>query len=356
MKTPAHGLHVGRRLVELGDRVEGQIEHLDGELTTGDHHGPPAAHPAGIGQLVRVRALEGLRPLLVDAGIEHPDHLAVHLQAVGDPDRLVEGLAQGQGDGGLAVAGSAVEQHRAARVGGGAQAGQHAVGQDQVAQGGLDRLGRDVVAADRLGGHLGPVGLHGDRRRTRVLALGQGLDGPVAAEAGQRVAVGRVARVGQAQHLDQPLLLGLLQHLAHHQLGQVDVLGQLRRGLQVGDVDRLQQEAQQELALQAGLLDGLRRPRRGNAGSVAVGRARLVVRRARLLEGILLAIHLDSSAVLLFVVSAPVQVSEIRPAPRRQPTRRDPLLRPERRAPVYSSCARRNVTIRPQASAAASGR
>ena len=42
----AVGLHLDRRLVELRDRVERQVEHLERQLAADDHHRPPDLRPS----------------------------------------------------------------------------------------------------------------------------------------------------------------------------------------------------------------------------------------------------------------------------------------------------------------------
>jgi hypothetical protein len=44
----AVGLELDWRLVELDQGVEGQIEHGEGELASGEHHGATAPYPAGV--------------------------------------------------------------------------------------------------------------------------------------------------------------------------------------------------------------------------------------------------------------------------------------------------------------------
>src|SRR5690348_4489429 len=101
-------LHVQRRFIELGDRIELEVEHLERELAAGDHHRAIARHPAPVDRTdahagVGVDAAAPFHRA-VNGGIVDLHDLATEIDAIGYEDHVLEDLADDFGHRGLAVA------------------------------------------------------------------------------------------------------------------------------------------------------------------------------------------------------------------------------------------------------------
>ena len=134
---PARCLHLQGRLIGAGDRVEVQIQHVEGEFTPGHHRGALALVEAWIVGRVPAQAEAGalaflIRDPLVDDRIVDADDLAKRLDHRGHVYGIPERSADAVRDRGLTVARRAVEKHGAAGIHRRAELVEHTVGQHEV--------------------------------------------------------------------------------------------------------------------------------------------------------------------------------------------------------------------------------
>ena len=217
----AGGLELRRRFVKFRDRVEGEIEHFQRQLTAGVDHRPAAADPAPVrllfpadfGVLLFLGA-RGRPDHLVNGRIEHLDDVAVDLEAVGDENGLLEHVFDRLGDDRLAVSRGTVQQDGAPGIHRRPDQFDQLLGHDQMGKAFGKRFGADLFVGDQLFLNLLPIVRQGDRRRADILRLVQGLDGPLRAFARQAVSQFRNQAVAEsAQGLHQAFFLGVVdQH------------------------------------------------------------------------------------------------------------------------------------------------
>src|SRR3989304_2070527 len=100
------GLHLQGSGVIPGERIELEIQHLDGELAAHTDTGPATEHPT----LVKFDGA-GRVDALVNAGIKNGDDLRVHFHGVRNPDGIVVDLGQSRGHGGLASARRTIQEN-----------------------------------------------------------------------------------------------------------------------------------------------------------------------------------------------------------------------------------------------------
>ena len=188
-------------------------------------------------------------------GVEDADHLPVHLDAVGDEDRLRERPPDRLADRTFAVAGGAVNQERLPGVDRGAEAADHARGEHQVGEGRSEPLHRDLLVGKALAQHLLLVLRQRDRQRPHVFALMSRFDGKVPGR--RREGVAGDARVGPLEPLDfdKPLLLELAQQVVDDPLPQPELGGDRHVGLEPQQVHAPEQEPADELHVEPGLLE-----------------------------------------------------------------------------------------------------
>ena len=110
-EDPPVGLQLERRLVELGDRVEAQVQHRQRQLPPGDDHRAIAQDPAAVvlrpfGEygLGRVHRLSEIDAGVVDR-VEHANDLVVDAEGMRNEDVPAQDLRQSLRDERLAVAG-----------------------------------------------------------------------------------------------------------------------------------------------------------------------------------------------------------------------------------------------------------
>jgi hypothetical protein len=250
---PAQCLDVEGRLVELGNRIEAQIEHIKGQLAAGDDEGPLAGDPTAVEIFAPDAARLGgacrlLIGALVNAGIEDLDDLPFHLEAIGDVDHIVEDAADLFGDRSLAVAGRAIEEDRAAGIDGRTKLVDeclryHHVGEGGVERGAVDPLIGDPLAVDALG-----IGGERNRRGTHILVLAEGVLGPLLALFGQGVAQLRHGKIaGGAQDVEELAFLSLLDNELDDARRQLDDLADHRRCFGPSRIDGLDCEIEEIL-------------------------------------------------------------------------------------------------------------
>ena len=184
--------------------------------------------------------------------------LAVLFDGVGNVDRLLEGAHQGFSDGGFTVAGGAVNQHRAPRVGRRPEPAHDVGGQHQMRHRLLEFFDADHLVGDGLFLHLVLIGLQRYRHRADILAAPQSFAGALLAGVGQGVAHDVVVLLGRAANLDQGIFLGEFEQLVDHSAGQHELAGQLGNGLERRDVHGAQQTIEEKIAVQTGGGDGFR--------------------------------------------------------------------------------------------------
>ena len=206
------GLHLQRRQVDAVGLLVGQVEAGRGQLAAGDDGRAPAQHPPGV-------EAGGLGLLgAVDDGVEHDDHLAVDLDGPGDQDAVVVDADEPLGDGRLAGARRAVEEHGALGDERRAQLVEQPVVDHQV----VERLAHRRVGDGRVGG-LGaddPLVLdEADWGGAGVPALLEPVVGLLAAVLGE---ADDVVVALEPEHLDEAQVAQLVDDPGH----QVRVQGQ----------------------------------------------------------------------------------------------------------------------------------
>ena len=112
------GLHLQRRLVVGRVAAGAEVEHLQGQLAPGHHHGALAVDPAAV-------VLDQGRLLGVVQAVEDAHHAPLERERVRDEDPPPDGADDALGHDRLAVAGRAVQEDGAARGDGGAETLEH---------------------------------------------------------------------------------------------------------------------------------------------------------------------------------------------------------------------------------------
>src|SRR6185369_4126870 len=181
----------------------------------GDDERPPARHPALIEifapepQRTRMAFGGGALDLLVNAGIEDLDDLALDLEAMRDVDDILEDAADLLGDRGLAVAGRAVEQHRAAGIDRRPDLVDEGFRDHEIGESLLDRRAVDALVGDALALNAVDVVGERDRNGANILVLLERVHRPSPALLAEHVAHLGLA-VGGAENVEQLSLLRLL--------------------------------------------------------------------------------------------------------------------------------------------------
>src|SRR5438105_10345191 len=99
----AERLDVERRFVELRQHIETQVEHVERQLAAGNDERALAGDPAAVEVLAPYaagfkRALRLVIDAFVNAGVEHLDDLAFHLETIRNVDHIIEDAADLLGD------------------------------------------------------------------------------------------------------------------------------------------------------------------------------------------------------------------------------------------------------------------
>jgi hypothetical protein len=191
------------------------------------------------------------------------DHLAVHLDGVRDEHLAGQQVGDDLGDGGLAVAGRAVEEHRAAGVDGRPELVEEAAGQHQVLEGFLEPVDPDERQPLHLQAHQRVVLRQRNRRPPGVGGAPDRLAGRLAAPVGQGVVERGAAETLAAPHVRELLLGHEVDDLVDDaREGQPDLIGDPDPGEHPAVVDELQRQIGQEAQGEPGVLDVARLRRR----------------------------------------------------------------------------------------------
>src|SRR5262249_37223592 len=152
----------------------------------GDHHRPANAYPARIdaagikqaadGRLVVLHAVVDLAvDGLVNGLVVNGDDAVFGQEGKRDEDfpaGVVHEIADGAGDGRFAVAGRTVDEHRLAADDGRAQSAEQLFLDDEMGEGGAERLRTATDARDRLAIGLLDIVFQGHRRGADIGAQG----------------------------------------------------------------------------------------------------------------------------------------------------------------------------------------
>jgi hypothetical protein len=220
-EDPVVGLHLHRSHVGAALALVLEVEHLRPQLAADDEARPVAEHPTPVDSVGLL--LEGP----VHHGVEDVDDLAVDLDGVGDEDVVAVDAQEPLGDRRLAGAGRPVQEHGAAGDGGGPQLAEQLITDDQVGEGGLERVevhpGAGVLPADHLG-----VRRQAHRHRPDVARELHAVVGLLAAAGGRSQPV--VAPV-DALDLEELEVAQVLDHLGHQRRPEGEAAAELgRRG------------------------------------------------------------------------------------------------------------------------------
>ena len=180
-----------------------------------------AGHVARVESLVEHRRPRGIAEgkLLVAERIEDFDDSLVHRDRVRNQHEAAQHGGQPARREGLAGAGMAVEEDRAARVERRAQPVEQLVRDDHAVEGVVDRLARDFLLVDRLLAHERDVVGERHRRGPDVAAATQGVRGLVPALVGQAVAQLSVEAEARA-HFDAAFGAHELEDLVDDRAGE----------------------------------------------------------------------------------------------------------------------------------------
>ncbi len=166
----------------------------------------------------------------------------------------VHEVADGLGDGGLAVAGRAVDEDRLAADDGGADRVEQLVADDEVAEGGPHGFGRHVDGRHRLAVDLFDVVFQRHRGGADVGAHLHGFLGAAAAQLGEVEAVADAADQVAAQHFDGLLVLEEAERLLDHLERQAEQPGQVEAEQSAARVQGAEDQVVEEADRQARLL------------------------------------------------------------------------------------------------------
>jgi hypothetical protein len=179
-------------------------------------------------------------------GVEDVDDLAVYDDGVGDVDDVREDAGEAEGDGGLAVAGRAVEKDGAAGV-----QGRPGLLDDAVADREAGHDAADAIAGDEFVGELLLVDLCGelfesDGGGAGVAGLLEGVEGPALAFFGDGVGHLRATVGGAAAEAEEELAIHRqADDLKDDLRGQLDRVGELADGLESAVVDEFHQQGEE---------------------------------------------------------------------------------------------------------------
>ena len=209
-----------------------------------------------VASLSSMRSLRCPRRRLVDGLVVDRDDAVFGEEGVGDVDfaaGIVHEIADGAGDGGLAVAGRAVDEHRLAADDGRADGVEQLVADDQVGESGAQRFRAAVDAGDRLA--IGLLDVIFDRHRggADVGALLHRILGAAPAQFGQVEAIADPADQIAAGDLDALLVLEKAERLLDHLERQAEEAGQVQAEHAAVGVKRAQDQVVEEAEASARL-------------------------------------------------------------------------------------------------------
>ena len=203
--------------------------------------------------------------------IVQDQHLAADLDGVRDVERAADHLGHRLGDGRLAVAGLAVEEHRLGRVDGRAQHVEELRLEDQPAQALFHRIPGDPRVPDRLPVYPVDVLRERNRRRTDVRHRRHRLPCAGAALRREVEDVCRASVSARAPDLHQPAALEGEELIVQDGERELEKLGQLQAAPRPLDVQRPQHQVDEELGAEAGVLESLRYRRKLRLGQRPTG-------------------------------------------------------------------------------------
>ena len=269
-------LHLERRLVHLAVRVVLQIELVQRQLAPGEHDRALHAREAPVVDV------HGLQPVFLRLVPVHPavrqravvhrieDHhdVTVDIHRVRDEQVATHHSGDRFGEVRLPVPRVAVQEHGFRRVDRRPQLVEELRIQDQVAEADLDPLAAHADALDRL--PFDPFAVLGERHRRRadVVVRVHRLAGALAAlpREIERVAAASVP-LGPA-NLDELPLLQVEETIVDQGEGNADRVGELLTRSRPLDVQALEDEVDQRLGRDPGVLERLRNRRHGTGAEL----------------------------------------------------------------------------------------
>src|ERR1035437_441616 len=264
-EEPTVGLQLERGLKESHPWVEAQFQLTAGQLAPSPDYRAGTERPASVvgGQVSRDRTMVH--------GVEDPDHLALHVEGMGNEDGVAEQRGASLGDAALAVPGWAVQEDRLARPEGRAQTIENAGRQHEMVQGCPQHLVGDRVAAPALVPGHGDVDVQRHRRRARVLVDLDQLLGPLPARPADYV-LQPIGEVGSADRASDPrggdiAFVGEeLERVTHDIPGQADMAGGFPTQHGAVEVDDLEHQIVDEASWDASFLGTLGYGRESDLG------------------------------------------------------------------------------------------
>src|SRR3990170_2095839 len=258
-EDPAVGLHLKRRFIEFGNRVEAEVKHRKRQFAPGDHHGALAENPSAVVlRPVPENRLRGVRrcaqiDFAVVHGIVDPDYLVIHVQCVGNEDVPPEHLGDVLRDEGLAVSGGAVEEYRATRVHRRPETVEKSRRQNYPLKRPLHRLPGHRHLPDRLPPCDLRVLPERHRRRSHVTGERKIFLCPLPPEVGDRIGI-RGPDIRAFLDFRKTFLLHELHHIADHADGQRDLLRNGGEGHHPSEIKHLARKLHHESHGEPGVL------------------------------------------------------------------------------------------------------
>lgn len=167
-QDPAIAFELQGSFADVGVRVASDFEHRHRQFATSDNGWPQNANPSAIDVAFHQQTVAvSKRARLVVERIEQSHDFAIDQDGSRDPNVVSEGLGDPFRDARFAIARVAVQKHAATAVDRRSQAGQEAIGNEQVGKRALEVLSRWMLGFDRL--QLDRLNVLIDRDRSRAV-------------------------------------------------------------------------------------------------------------------------------------------------------------------------------------------